>query len=253
MKLYPGVFMAVLIAAMIAVSSYAVYAHYNPGYQNTTDGKIQFTQSGLLAGTNWTVKISGVDYTEQETTNSSEMNFSSLTNGIYSYSIVSETGYSMQQSGQTNASGYSGVVYVGDIHAQSSSGYNSYPQDIGITLNFTLLTPSVALTVTSLSSNPYKYLIYVPSASWSVKLNYVNFTISNTAGKEYTLTMNQAMNRNESVGGIWTVNVSGSSYLSGGTVIAVNEIFGTTGDADVSQFTLVYTLTDGTIGSIVPV
>ena len=81
-------------------------------------------------------------------------------------------------------------------------------------------------------------------------MNYVNSTISNTDGKEYTLTMRQAMNRNESVGGIWTVNVSSSSYYFGGNVIAVSEITGTAGDADVNQFTFVYTLTGGTIGQV---
>ncbi len=81
-------------------------------------------------------------------------------------------------------------------------------------------------------------------------MSYVNSTISNTDGKEYTLTMNHAMNREESAGGIWAVNVSSSSYLSGGTVIVVSEITGTAGDADVSQFTFVYTLSGGTIGQV---
>ena len=248
MKSYFMISMIILTVAIIGVSSYAVYAHYNPGYQNTNDGKIQFTQSGLLAGTNWTINVTGADYTRQETTNSTEMIFSSLENGVYSYSVAPETGYSMRQSGQTNASGYSGVVDVGDIHTSLGSGYNTYPLDISITLNFTLLTPTVSLMVLSTSSNVY--LIYVSSPSWSVKLNYVNFTIANTAGKDYTLPLDQAMDKEVSIGGIWNVNVSSPSYLSGSTVISVREISGTTGDANVSQFVLVYTLTGGIIGQI---
>ncbi len=213
-------------------------------------GKIQFTPSGLLAGVNWTIKVTGVDYTKQETTNSTEMTFSSLENGIYSYSIAPETGYSLQQSGQTNASGYSGVVYIGDIHTPLSSGYNTYPLDISITLNFTLLTPAVSLTVISVSSNTY--VIYVSSPSWIIKLDYVNFTIANTADNDYTLTLDQAMNKEVALGGIWNVSVSSSNYLSGSTVISVREISGTTGDANVSQFVLVYTLTGGIIGQISP-
>lgn len=236
----------ILTVAIIGASSFVVYVYYNLGYQNTNDGKIRFTESGLLVGTNWTVKVTGVDYTEQETTNSTEASFSSLDNGAYTYNITLETGYSMRQSGQTNASGYSGVVDVGDVHTPLGSGYNTYPLEISITLNFTLLTPTVSLTVTSVSSNAY--LIYVSSPSWSVKLSYVNFTIANTADKDYTLTLDQAMNKEVPVGGIWNVYVSSSSNLSGSTVITVGEISGTTGDANVSQFVLVYTLTGGIIG-----
>ena len=57
MKFYIKMLIIILTVAIIGASSLAVYVHYNPGYQNTNDGKIQFTESGLLSGTNWTVKV----------------------------------------------------------------------------------------------------------------------------------------------------------------------------------------------------
>ncbi|MHB1708750.1 MAG: hypothetical protein ACYCT2_04660 [Thermoplasmataceae archaeon] len=247
MKLYPQLLVVILVAAIIGVSSYAVYVHYNQGYHNTSDGKIQFVQSGLLAGVNWTVKVTGVDYTEQKTTNSSSMTFSSLNNGVYSYSISAETGYSMQQSGQANASGYTGVVDVGDVHTLLGSGYNSYPLNLKITLNFTPLTPSLSIVVSSTSN---VYFIYITDVSWEIKMSTVNFTIVNTDGQEYTINLSTALNRADTVGGIWTVNVSGSSDLLGSTEIVVGKISGTSGDANVSQFIFTYTLTGAIMGEI---
>ena len=250
MKFYLKIVAIMAIIAIIGASSYEVYSYYGPGYRNVNTGKIQFVQSGLMTGTNWTIKVTGVDYTEQETSNSTEMNFSSLENGVYSYIITSETGYSLQQSGQTNASGYTGVVDVGDVHTSQGSGYNTYPLDVVISLNFTMLTPSIEIASTGSSSSPYDYLINILSVTWSIKMSYVNFTVVNTNGQKYTLPLYTALNKAQPLGGIWNVNASGSQYLSEGTSINVYEIAGTTGDAAVMYFVFVDTLTGGTMGEV---
>lgn len=245
MKLYPQLLVVILASALIVISSYTAYSQYDQGYHNTGEGKIQLIQSGLLSGVNWTIRVTGVDYTEQKTTNLSYMTFPYLDNGVYSYSISAETGYSMQQYGQTNASGYSGVVDVGDVHTSQDRGYISYPSDLKITLNFTLLTPSLSIENLGTSNDS---LIFIMGISWEVKLSTVNFTIVNTDGQEYTINLLTALNKSYPVRGIWTVNVTGSSYLSSDTKIVVKEIPDTTGDANMKRFIFTYTLTGAVMG-----
>ena len=134
---------------------------------------------------------------------------------------------------------------MGDVHTSQSSGYNTYPLDVVISLNFTMLTPSIGIASTGSSSSPYDYLINFSSLSWDIKMIYVNFTVANTNGQKYTLPLYTALNKAQPLCGIWNINVSGSQYLSEGTSINVYEIAGTTGDAAVMNFLFVDTLTGG--------
>jgi hypothetical protein len=249
MRLTPKILSIILVLVIIISSFFIISIYHSPGYHNTSNGKIQFRESGLLSDTNWTVSVTGVDYTQQETTNQTEMNFSALENGIYSYSINTETGYSLSQSGQTNASGNSGIVEIGDIYASQNSGYNTYPLQIKVMLNFTMLTPSMSSEISE-TSNPNSYHIIVLSVSWSINLSFVNVTAINSDKQNYTLTLYKALNKEQDLAGIWDVNVSGPNYLSGNTVISFTEITGTYGDSDVSQFIFSDVVTGGIIGTI---
>lgn len=240
--------MIIFVAIIIVLSSLIIYVKYSTGFQSTTDGKIQFKELGLLPGTNWTVTVKGADYTKQQTTNLTEMNFSSLRNGIYSYTVLNITGYSLLQSGQANISGNTGIIEIGDIHTSQASGFTRYPLKVEVQLNFTLITPSMGTYVTG-SSNPDFYEIIVLFVTWDISLNYVNLTLVNTDGFKFTMTLDYALGKSQSLDGIWDVNISGPSYLAESTVIRVTEISGTTGDPAVSQFIFTDTLTGGVIGT----
>ena len=88
--------------------------------------------------------------------------------------------------------------------------------------------------------------------SGNISLNYINFTIQNTYGQKFTLILLSALNRIESVGGIWNVSVTGNFYLSLRTNINIQEIKGTMGDANVTTFIAVDTLTGSEFINIPP-
>ena len=241
-----------IIFILIAFGSFDYYSSYIQKEHKVNTGEIIFTETGIVNKNNWTVKVYGTDYTETKSTNSSELIFLSLEYGTYNYSIIPEFGYKMTQSGETNANGYSGVVEVGGNNPSAIGGNNSYPSQINIALSFEPLTPVISLSAITISSSPADYSLSIDSMSGNISLNYINFTIQNTYGQKFTLNLLSALNRVESVGGIWNVSVTGNFYLSLSTNINIQEIKGTMGDANVTTFIAVDTLTGGEFINIPP-
>ena len=241
-----------IIFILIAFGSFDYYSSYIQKEHKVNTGEIIFTETGIVNKNNWTVKVYGTDYTETKSTNSSELIFLSLEYGTYNYSIIPEFGYKMTQSGETNGNGYSGVVEVGGNNPSATGGNNSYPSQINIALSFEPLTPVISLSALTISSSPADYSLSIDSMSGNISLNYINFTIQNTYGQKFTLILLSALNRIESVGGIWNVSVTGNFYLSLRTNINIQEIKGTMGDANVTTFIAVDTLTGGEFINIPP-
>ena len=242
----------VLVVVLISITSFALYFHYNSGFQNITDGKITFTETGLASETSWTVKATSIDYSYAQTTNSTSMVFANLRNGVYTYYIAQESGYTLQQSGQATVSGYSGTIYLGDIGNTANSGFSSYPSDLKVNLNFTPVTPQASLMISNASSQSDAfYFVYVNGVTAGLGLSQVKLTLINAQHNGYSIILSSALNNKTTLAGTWNVTVTGPNYLSGSTGINIRE---KTPDAlydpFLNQIKLIDLRTNGVIASL---
>jgi len=176
---------------------------------------VTFTESGLPSGTNWSVTFNGIT----QSSSTSQIQFTNVSNGTYSYTVGSVSGY--------NVSPSYGNVTVNGANVTQSITFSTQPQ---VTANLTASSTSITLgqsvtltvTTTGCSGSPiYSWyedgvyvgeygssITYTPSSSGSHTV-YVYVVCSN--GSVYSNTVIITVNQPSTT---YTVSVSASEITN---------------------------------------
>lgn len=197
---------------------------------------VTFTESGLPAGTSWTVVLNGIS----RASTTSTIDFTEM-NGTYSFSVSYLTGYTASPaSGSITVSGLAssqGITFTARIPASYNVTFTESGLPSGTTwyVNITGLSPvfSTGTSITvSLQNGSYSYTLsaadkdYVPavySGNFSVSGSSISVGIAFTALK-YTVTFTES---GLSQGTAWYISVGGITHYSTGSAITFSEINGT--------------------------
>jgi flagellin-like protein len=109
-------------------------------------------------------------------------------------------------------------------------------------------TPSASIEVTTDSTSPPIYTLYVQQYSGNISLSQVEMVITTTNNTVKDVNLMTEYNKTVEIGGLWNISVSGaSSYFGVTTTVLIKSVNNASGDQSIQQVSLKDLKTGGTI------